>query len=137
MGRGLSDLQRSILIAAFKAPDNRRGQRMLYYKDICTQYFGWLPGYAIWNNLDGWKWKYDPRYAELLGSHCFATQIMGKKEYQRVMVTISKSVCRLEKRGLVECYQGTLSHWSGVIITEAGKSLLANSKESLTISHYS
>ena len=44
------------------------------------------------------------------------------------MVTISKSVCRLEKRGLVECYQGTLSHWSGVIITEAGKSLLANSK---------
>ena len=53
---------------------------------------------------------------------------MGKKEYQRVMVTINKSVCHLEKRGLVECYQGTLSHWAGVIITEAGKSLLANSK---------
>ena len=133
MGRRLSDLQRSILIAVFKAPDNRRGQPMLYYKDVCMQYFGWLPGYAIWYSPDGWKWKYDPRYAELLGSHCFASQIMGKKEYQRVLVTINKSVRRLEKRGLVECYQGAILHWSGVIITEAGKNLLANSKQNSVV----
>lgn len=121
MGRGLSDLQKWILIAASNAPEHSSGLAILYYQDICMQYFGWLPGWM------GYKWQYNPRHAQP-GDHKFAKQLIGEKEYRRVMVTISKSVSRLKKRGLVTCYCGQVSHWAGLALTEKGKDLLVNSR---------
>jgi hypothetical protein len=79
MGRGLSNLQRWILSEA-----RRRG--WLEYDEIYQGYFGWRRTGPYWPN-------------EL--RQTFSPRDIGEGEYNRVMATVSRSVRRLEERGLV------------------------------------
>jgi hypothetical protein len=58
----------------------------------------------------------------------FSRKGIGEREYAKVMATLSRSVLRLEASGLVEWVGGR--NWSGVEITEAGRTWLSvNSAE--------
>ncbi len=91
MGRGLSELQRWILIKA--------GERAgLSYGEVCRDFYGW----------EKWKWS-------CIEGRCFDPKAIGEKEYHRVKSTISRAVKRLALRGLVaRCYS------MDIRLTEAG-----------------
>jgi hypothetical protein len=98
MGRGLSDLQRWILREA-----RERGH--LHARDICTDYFGWKP----------------PRYYGGSYAKTFRPEDIGRDEYNRVMATISRSLSRLEARGLIETWGGP--YYKGIKPTEVGREI--------------
>jgi hypothetical protein len=101
MGRGLSDLQRFILVRA--ATTER-----LYYADVLEGFFGWVP-----------------RPATGPGGHRFSRREIGEAAYRKAMASLSRACRRLEWRGLVTRLCGQLSHWSAVEITEKGKACLS------------
>ena len=108
---------------------------MLYYKiSVCNTSDGYR--YAIWNSLGGWKWKYDP-HTQTSRQSLLCNPNNGKKKipasngnYQQIGMSPGETwTCRMLPRYFIALV--------GAIITEAGKSLLVNSKEILTISRYS
>jgi hypothetical protein len=119
VGRGLSELQRYILAEAGKrqtlgqlrkVPDNRfRDSRFdLYVGEILHGYFGWKPHYPI-------RLKSDERD---IGYH-FSRREIGEATYRKTMTTLSRSIRRLEERGLVEYVKGY--SWTAVVITPTGR----------------
>jgi hypothetical protein len=142
MGRGLSELQRHILMTA-------GCQRRVYYADVLERYFGWKPA-PRWGrtvrSLERYR-KGDTTYDEngkravtadeigMLknpGSQHFSRRTIGEATYSKTMATLSRACLRLERRGLVKCLQGACSHWAGVEITDQGREWLsANSAANL------
>jgi hypothetical protein len=74
----------------------------LYYAEILTELFG-FPTLT------------DP--AQPGSQHFNRTQI-GIREYDAAAASLSRSVGRLERRGLVTVYHGTTSRWTGVTLTD-------------------
>jgi hypothetical protein len=104
MGRGLSELQRHILVES-----SRRNR--LHYSHILVGFFGWKcrRGFS----------KDD--YAR----QKFSRADIGEAVYRRVMATLSRSCARLQARGLVTCLTGATARWSGVEITAEGREWLS------------
>lgn len=126
MGRGLSKLQEFILCEA-----NRLGR--CYYADVLEKYFRWIPIRPIerFSETDADIVTGQPHQTgtpkELTGRikypglKYFSPGLVGKKEYQKVMATLSRSCERLRERGLVNCLQGADQHWAAVELTELGR----------------
>jgi hypothetical protein len=135
MGRGLSELQRWIL--------QKAGEREnLYPVEIFAEFYGWPLVQPIYRFGDGTHLKLEAeRHGEPDGamipfqqSQYFSRQAIGAKEYQRGMVTVSRAVSRLMRRGLLnhgelEWVNGRGQHsWSGRVLwlTEQGETWLSD-----------
>jgi hypothetical protein len=117
MGRGLSDLQRFILRRAGE-------QHRLYYAEIYVAYFGWPPTQPL-RRHDGTDPQLVAGSLADPGTLRFDPDTIGRERYHSTAVVVSRACSRLEERGLVTCLQATLSHWSGVAITDAGRAWLS------------
>ncbi len=111
MGRGLSELQRFILKEADRAGD-------VAPPDILERYFGW-------------KSTRRPRRP---GGNRFSPREMGTDRYHKTMVTLSRSIRRLECRGLVQRATAVLGNRFRLRLTDKGKRWLvrAEQKEAAT-----
>lgn len=128
MGRGLSDLQKAVLLMAhensFTGDDaysnwDGEGKYPPHVKRarILEEYFGWQPDTATGR---------PPR------TGAFNRQDVGHKRYNAVMASLSRSLHRLETRGLIYLtHSARAGGWSGAELTEEGRAealrLLANS----------
>jgi len=123
MGRGLSPLQLWIVNraaekkAAVVEGGRDRFEDVLDYSEILVYYFEWPKRRA------GWAWGPGATVEPSRFSQNFRKDWVGEAEYGRVMAALSRSVRRLEQRGLVE---KAWNHFGGVRITELGKSLSVN-----------
>jgi len=104
MGRGLSELQQSIIVMAYenRDPSINLGGRHVYRESILRECFGWEPRERGWSP--------------------FSRKDIGAERYNRGMASLSRALRRLEERGLVEFTHSMLaSGWSGVLLTEEGE----------------
>jgi hypothetical protein len=60
-----------------------------------------------------------------VGGQKFRPEEIGRAQYHKTMVTLSRATARLEQRGLVTCLVGGIYHWSGVELTPEGRRLAA------------
>jgi hypothetical protein len=119
MGRGLSDLQQDIIVMAYEnkeagvvsyrvVGDNYRYKSEVVAEvkreQILTERFGWEP--STKRGRPG----------------VFSRTDIGPERYNRVMASLSRSLHRLEERGLVWFTHSVLAAgWSGVELTEEGE----------------
>jgi hypothetical protein len=128
MGRGLSPLQRWILQCA-----SERGH--LFIPEICEGFFGWQPitplrRYGGDHPADQHR---QPRLESgeqrgdflpfVIGIRYFSRQEIGSHEYGRVMWTISRTLKRLEARGVVERWR--FGPHISIAITDHGRQWLS------------
>jgi hypothetical protein len=136
MGRGLSDLQRFVVTEAGK-------RRRLYYADVLHHFFGFAPKPSRWGGRVGLEYhkqsggwdRYGPEWepssweagGELAhpGNQRFDPEEIGRNRYRSALASVSRACLRLSARGLVTCLRGSVSHWSGVEITDKGRELLS------------
>jgi DNA-binding MarR family transcriptional regulator len=136
MGRGLSPLQRWILCEA-------ASHGSLYLTEILVGYFGWQPRKALYRLGEGHLsyWTAETlrstktRYGdEIWEGHevgdMAGGQAIGRSTYQRTMAALSRSVRRLEDRGLIASYQWNGTHARHVRLTDKGREWLSvNSRQ--------
>jgi len=94
MARGLSDLQKSILIQAYKKLEqigeyeDDKITGMLQAPEVLVEYYGWEPKKGVlrlrWQN--------------------FSKEKIGSERYNSANAAVSKSFQRLEARGLASCF---------------------------------
>ncbi len=114
MGRGLSELQKTMLRLAFRnrVSENRTAESRgsdLYYYEVLAAYWGWdLPEHVQGR---------DHRHP---GEHKFSKAAIGTKAYGTAHAALSRAVIRLQQRGLVDAISGKYSHWSGLNLTTDG-----------------
>lgn len=118
MGRGLSELQETILCLAYtnylaEERATKEGGADLYTYEVMLKVYQFT------------RIPISPNYIEprLGGSHRFDLNVIGKKRYQAAAAAISKAFRRLEERGFVGRYNGAIAHWVGIKLTEAGLQL--------------
>lgn len=104
MAKCISGLQKKILLLAYQSPKRTNGV-CLYSYEAKEKIFGF-----------GFSTSFRPS----CGSHNFSKQVIGKSKYNSASVSICRAFGRLEKRGLVTVFKGTVSHWSGIGLTEDG-----------------
>jgi hypothetical protein len=122
MGRGLSDLQRFIVVKA--ATCNR-----LHYAEILVEYFGWKPnGRLHYGPEHGKDYAGEDLAGRVIGGQHFSLKEIGEKRYRKTMATLSRTCTRLGQRGLVTCLCGRYALWSGVEITDKGREWLMVNK---------
>ena len=117
MGRGLSPLQRWILRKA-------AAHGVVYYPEILVEYFGWEPRQSLHRFGEGsFRWWTDERLqtpsshsnrpiweghqvGDMVGdgAHYFDRQMIGYERYRVTLASLSRSVRRLQKRGLLADY---------------------------------
>ena len=116
MGRGLSELQQAIIVMAYK---NKATGADAYHDDsgpvaaahvkresILREYFGWQSDDA----------RPDYHY------RTFSRADIGRERYNATMVSLSRSLHRLEARGLVYLTHSVMAAgWSGAELTEEGE----------------
>jgi hypothetical protein len=107
----LSRLQRWILSAAYenRSSDPDAAQVDLYYHEIFAGYFGFPM-----------RWYGSESLHSKPGSHRFDREQVGRERYGAAHASVSRAVRRLEARGLVERYAGTVIRWAGLRLTDAG-----------------
>jgi len=124
MGRGLSLLQKWILVHALENRQKELSRELsagvdLYYKEILAGFFKFpikkKCGYG----------STDPR--EPHANQLFSMHEIDKKKYRSAMATLSRSVSRLQEKGLIQLMQGT-TRLSGVALTEKGMLLASEFK---------
>jgi hypothetical protein len=122
MGRGLSDLQKAIIVMAYKNKEagdvayrtgpneyNTRPVVSAHVKreQILQEYFGWRPG--VRERCKG-------------RAGVFNREDIGHDRYNTVMVSLSRSLHRLEARGLVHfTHSLRAGGWSGAELTQEGE----------------
>jgi len=103
MGRGLSDLQKVLLQKANAKHEEWAGRdslsQVLFFSEALKHCFGWTKKAGRFPRKD-----------------------IGAAQYNKAMATISRSVRRLEARGLVQKHKG--SYWTGFKITPEGQDVL-------------
>jgi hypothetical protein len=114
MGRGMSDLQKTILRRALsnKIRENRNDEKGadVYGAEIAADHFGWtLPPYFYREDLQ-----------RCVGRRVFSKQEIGEQRYSSVRAAICRAILRLEERGLGYKRRGACSQWTGFTLTEEG-----------------
>lgn len=121
MGRGLSDLQKTILRRALtnRRAEGRQGARGgadVVRAEILADYWGWemkhAPGW-FYQHRDGWQWR-------ALGGQHFSARKVGSETYNSAQAALTRAFLRLERRGLVTLVSAAYSNWSGVNLSEPG-----------------
>jgi hypothetical protein len=128
MGRGLSELQATILVLAYRNHQARM-ERMatleegsyeylvltegvpsvdLYYPELLREHFGFEVRSHWWSPELGGR---------PTGGQNFPMQKIGERRYRSAQSSLSRAVARLEARGLVERRRG---HTAGLNLTERG-----------------
>jgi len=124
MGKGLSPLQKSILQLAFKVSP-KRGMSM---DDVLEKVWGWKPAppeHKIRCNRTT-KYSSSTYYRPLGWRERFASELVGgKKKYQSIHASTSRTIHRLKERGLIEWKWGR----AGYRITPKGKKVWLAIKE--------
>jgi hypothetical protein len=131
MGRGLSPLQRFILVEAGRRP-------RLYYADVLSHFYGFRTRrgakltYYQDHDLDTPSTWRDG--GELLspGTQRFDPKEIGERRYRSALAALSRACRRLRERGLVHCRRGQYSHWAGVELTDKGRELSVNLTENFS-----
>src|SRR5262245_49806526 len=100
MGRGLSTLQQQILRLAWEREQtttSRVAQRRLFPQEIYRRLWHWPITYKgyFWERQDGLAFR---------GSRHFSPAVIGPKRYPAAMVSVSRALDRLYRRGLVVRY---------------------------------
>lgn len=124
MGRGLSDLQRSILVLALRnrterlerAPRDANYARGVWSIDLYdAEVLHHLYGWPLSNRGLGWR----PRKEEQRPTfgQSFSMAEVGERRYRSAMSSLSRAVKRLEARGLVE---RRCAYLTGLDLTETG-----------------
>jgi hypothetical protein len=126
MARGLSDLQKWILITAYKRrlEAEANGTYMsrwygcdLLAAEVLDEYYGWKKS-GVYNYI-------------AYGGHNFDRATIGRGKYNSVRPILSKTFKGLEYRGLVIPSHGNeYVSWSGINLTEEG---IEKAKELLVI----
>jgi hypothetical protein len=138
MGRGLSELQKTILVMAHqKRIDGRTGGAgrgaELYYAEILAAVHGWTPAHGSLH----YQREMTSRFGTIsVGDYHYGTHFSKwhiGKQYNAAMASLSRAVLRLNKRGLITAWRGR--SWAGVCLTDAGaeiaQQLSANTAENL------
>jgi len=108
LGRGLSELQKTILTIAAKEKDDPKRHNVALYNEVLARHYGWPIEYRgrLGVGPQGWH---------------FSKADIGEKEYRKARAALSRSASRLAERGLVEFM---VFPWTervvGVSLTEAG-----------------
>jgi len=120
MGRGLSELQKYILItAATKEPCGEYHVRgRLYNADIFSGFYGWQSGYY---DCTG---KLNPQSPKVGSNNFHPGKLIDRKKYNTAQVVVRKSCDRLARRGLVVGLVGRA--WAGIEITDKGREVAAS-----------
>jgi hypothetical protein len=109
MGRGLSDLQGTILrLALANRPDGGRPGAATSGADVVTA------------EVLAALWGLEFKRSRGLGSQHHSKAAVGVRRYNAAHAAVSRAFARLEQRGLVAIVSGTYSRWSGVNLTAAG-----------------
>ncbi|MCP4116587.1 MAG: hypothetical protein GY737_14500 [Desulfobacteraceae bacterium] len=103
MTKGLSKLQRHILGLAGAGPGSCR---QITTREIMVKLYGWTPART-------------PTYS---GGTSFSIGMIGRREYRRKMVSVSRSLGRLRERGLMR--RGPFG--TGHCLTRAGREYVAD-----------
>lgn len=112
MGRGLSDLQKTILRLALanrdKDLDDETHGADVYHWEILAEYFGWK------EFLDEYR----------LGSHSiyvrFPKEQIEESRYRGARVSLTRALDRLQTRGLLTRVTGMHFRWMGANLTPKG-----------------
>jgi len=122
MGRGLSPLQKFILVAALKksnklpgwdsktCTNNRNRYGVLRPKDVLVGYYGFTPKSSDYsfNKQGAWDFKMSE---------------VGEGRYRAAAVATRKAFLRLEKRGLVRTVNHHWQEYLGIELSPTGKEL--------------
>jgi hypothetical protein len=73
-----------------------------FYADVLATYYGW------------------PVSRSFVGGQRFSMREIGERRYRAGMSALSRAASRLEDRGLIICYIGVHSRWTGYALTETG-----------------
>ncbi|MDD1678198.1 MAG: hypothetical protein LUO93_03315 [Methanomicrobiales archaeon] len=124
MGRGLSLLQKWILVHALENRQNEPSREIssgadLYTKEILAGFFG----FPIKKECKNESTNPQETFADQL----FFMHVVGKKKDRSAIATISRSVSRLQEKGLIHLIQGT-ARGSGVTLTEKGMQIASDFK---------
>jgi CRP-like cAMP-binding protein len=115
VGRGLSELQKTILMLAHENRERGMGAQHLLdggqigtdvkYPDVLEAYFGWEPD---------WRSR-SSQYFD------FSKVDIGEKAYRSARASLSRAFSRLEARGLIVRTHGVMAaSWTGADLTEKG-----------------
>jgi hypothetical protein len=118
MGRGLSSLQRYIVAKAATV-------ERLYYFEILQDYYGWRNHGRPERRYNPITQKFTHEQYYPPGTQKFWPDEIGREQYHKILVTLSRTIARLQQRGLVTWLSGGRSHWSGVEITPEGRRVAA------------
>jgi hypothetical protein len=105
MGRGLSDLQRFILAEAGK-------RERVHPCEVLAGFFGWEPNQPL-------------RAGERPKGVNFFRGRVGRAAYRSAMASLSRSIRRLEGRGLVKCWDYQSGRAWFLCITDKGRQFLS------------
>lgn len=121
MGRGLSDLQRNILVLALNKrrtnaakPEKLKDHHDLYYAEIFEQICGWRA-----TERPVYQKEYQSRPGAVATGWHFSPTTIGEKKYNSTRAAVSRAIRRLRDRELVVWWQGVVK-WSAIDLTEAG-----------------
>jgi hypothetical protein len=135
MGRGLSDLQKTILRVALmnrqaSEKDDARGHIASYlglpkrdpmdirYAEILVVHFK-FPIKRTWKHDEADLSDHEVA-KKSAGGKKFNKQRIGEKRYASALAALSRAFLRLQARGLIECFSGTFARWSGGQLTDQG-----------------
>ncbi|HZZ79829.1 MAG TPA: hypothetical protein VFE62_15025 [Gemmataceae bacterium] len=129
MGRGLSKLQRFILVEASR-------RERLHHADVLYHFFKFPLGKSFTAVNAAMDYRVGPvtmtsagtpstwgtgGTLRAAGGQRFDPDAIGRSKYNSAQASISRACARLEARGLVKRVTGLYSHWAGVEITDKGR----------------
>jgi hypothetical protein len=132
MGHGLSSLQRWLLVEAAKQRPIKEAEPRLvadklmktHYPEIAKRMSAAKP-----NGVDLYYWEVMDRYFDIRTRHrklrpgLEGWKAFSTREYKSAAAALSRSVTRLERRGLVQVFHGSYSRWAGIRLTDLGKQI--------------
>ena len=107
MGRGLSQKQQNVLVLALEKRRDDPDRNVDLY---CAE---------MLHHLWGFPYKFGRR--EFGHGQNFDQDQIGRRPYRSARASLSRSLRRLEDRGLVERYDGVSAKWVGIELTSAGE----------------
>jgi hypothetical protein len=117
MGRGLSELQQDIILMAYK---NKEAGLVSYQTSDERYTFSVVSAHVKREQILRERFGWEP--ADRFWMRRFSRKDIGEERYNRVMASLSRSLHRLEQRGLVELtHSMRAGAWSGAELTEEGE----------------